>query len=67
MWIALGTLVFSYFISEATILLKRKRTGEGGLPRQGHGHFPTQPRLFHFGTVQGAGCGWCLVYFGDTW
>lgn len=61
-WIALGTLVFSYFISEVTILLKRKRAGEGGLPRKGHGHFPTQPRLFHYRTEQKASCGWVSRY-----
>lgn len=55
MWTALGTFVFSDFNSEATILLKRKRAGEGGLPRKGYGHFPTQARLFHYRIEQEAG------------
>lgn len=54
-WTALGTFVFGDFNSEATILLKRKRAGEGDLPRKGYGHFPTQARLLHYGTEQEAG------------
>lgn len=51
-------LVFSDFISDANVLFKRKRAGEGGLPRQGHGHFPSQSRIFHYEIEQGAG--WVL-------
>lgn len=45
-------------LKQPTVLLKRKRTREGGLLRQGHDRFPMQPKFFHYGTGQEAGCGW---------
>lgn len=46
MWTALGTFVFGDFNSEATILLKRKRAGEGDLPRRDMATFLPRPGSF---------------------